>query len=294
VIGYNLALLAFTTGMVVTVNPCGFAMLPAYLSFFVSDDAAATPPSGHVGRALVVGAAVTVGFVATFALAGLVVGRLTDRVYDVAPWLSLLIGAALVTFGVALLAGLLPSLRGPHLDRGGRTRSITSMAVFGASYAVASIGCTLPLFVGTMSTMFGRGLVSGLEYFTAYAAGFGLVVTALAITLAFGQRSLLNSLRRAMPYVHRAAGVLLVVTGTYVAYYGWVEIRSGQGRGVPNDGAVTLVSGWSSQASTWIENQGGERIGAALALIVLTATAVALHARRTSRLAPTEQPSVRQ
>ena len=27
--------LAFTAGMVATVNPCGFAMLPAYLSYFL-------------------------------------------------------------------------------------------------------------------------------------------------------------------------------------------------------------------------------------------------------------------
>ena len=26
---------AFTTGMLATVNPCGFAMLPAYLSYFL-------------------------------------------------------------------------------------------------------------------------------------------------------------------------------------------------------------------------------------------------------------------
>ena len=27
--------LAFTAGMVATVNPCGFAMLPAYLGYFL-------------------------------------------------------------------------------------------------------------------------------------------------------------------------------------------------------------------------------------------------------------------
>src|SRR4051794_40344288 len=101
VIDVDLAL-AFTTGMVATVNPCGFAMLPAYLSFFlgIEDERAS------VGRALVVGAAVTAGFATAFAITGLTVSRVTSSVYDVAPWVSLVIGAGLVLFGIALLSGL--------------------------------------------------------------------------------------------------------------------------------------------------------------------------------------------
>ncbi|MBA2575429.1 MAG: hypothetical protein H0V05_02115 [Euzebyaceae bacterium] len=37
--------LAFTAGLVASVNPCGFAMLPAYLSFLIgSDDRDRGPP----------------------------------------------------------------------------------------------------------------------------------------------------------------------------------------------------------------------------------------------------------
>jgi len=68
VIDVDLAL-AFTTGMVATVNPCGFAMLPAYLSFFlgIEDERAS------ISRAFVVGTTVTLGAAVTFAVAGLAV-----------------------------------------------------------------------------------------------------------------------------------------------------------------------------------------------------------------------------
>ena len=96
VIDVDLAL-AFTTGMVATVNPCGFAMLPAYLSFFIGiEDRNEDDPRASVWRALVVGLAVTLGFAATFAVVGLLVSRVTRSVYDVAPWISLVIGFALV------------------------------------------------------------------------------------------------------------------------------------------------------------------------------------------------------
>ena len=104
-------LLAFTTGMVVTVNPCGFAMLPAYLSFFVGSEGDTTDDrvALTLGRALIVGLAVTVGFISTFALVGALVHTVTDGVYDIAPWISVVIGLALVAFGIALLAGFSPT-----------------------------------------------------------------------------------------------------------------------------------------------------------------------------------------
>ena len=290
-IGYDLLLLAFTTGMVVTVNPCGFAMLPAYLSFFVGAEAAETPLPirDAVRRALVVGSAMTAGFVATFAVVGLTVSRLSDAAYTITPWMSVVIGLALTVFGIALLAGLQPMVRLPHLDRGGRTTGVVSMVLFGVSYAVASVGCTLPLFVGTMSTVFGRSLGQGIQYFVAYALGFGLIITTLTITLAVGERSLVGHVRRVLPFVHRIAGGMLVLTGSYIAYYGSVEVRTGQGRGIVHSPIINQVTTWSSQASTWILEQGGERVGAALGIVIVGALAVAFATRSPRASAETKQ-----
>ena len=51
---------AFAAGLVATINPCGFAMLPAYLSYFMGLDN--TGPLGRgtsVARGLGVGAVVS-------------------------------------------------------------------------------------------------------------------------------------------------------------------------------------------------------------------------------------------
>jgi cytochrome c biogenesis protein CcdA len=66
VLGEVPLLLAVAGGLVAIVNPCGFAMLLAYLSFFLGLDHAAA-----VARALPVGAIVAAGFVAVFGAAGL-------------------------------------------------------------------------------------------------------------------------------------------------------------------------------------------------------------------------------
>ena len=55
--------LAFAAGMVATFNPCGFAMLPAYLAYFVGMEDESPDTWTAVVRAMKVSAAVTTGFV---------------------------------------------------------------------------------------------------------------------------------------------------------------------------------------------------------------------------------------
>jgi len=167
-----------TLGMVATVNPCGFAMLPAYLAYFLGvDDRQAAVPRATVATALRVAAAVAAGFLAVFALAGLAVELTSLPVYENVPWISIVIGAALFVLGVAMLWGFELVVRLPKLDRGGRERTVRSMFVFGVSYAIASIGCTLPLFLGAVSGTINRESVAdGLVVFGVYALGMTLVL----------------------------------------------------------------------------------------------------------------------
>ena len=62
---------AFGVGMVATVNPCGFAMLPAYLSFFLGLEGAEDDTRASVLQALTIGGVVTLGFLVVFGLLGI-------------------------------------------------------------------------------------------------------------------------------------------------------------------------------------------------------------------------------
>src|SRR5437762_1589490 len=62
---------AFTAGMAAAVNPCGFALLPAYLGLYLGTDGSARKGLRPLGRALVVGTTMTASFIALFGVAGL-------------------------------------------------------------------------------------------------------------------------------------------------------------------------------------------------------------------------------
>jgi cytochrome c-type biogenesis protein len=219
--------LALAAGMAATVNPCGFALLPAYLSAFVGlDDEGATGKIGAVRRALTVSAALTTGFVLVFGLFGLIVTPFALRIETSLPWVTIVIGLGLAGLGIALLAGRQLALSIPKLNRGGRDGTLPSMFLFGVSYAVASLSCTIgPFLAVTTSSFRSDSWLAGLGVFVAYGVGMGIVVTTLTVAVALAKTGLVSRIRGAIPTINRVAGGLLVVAGLYVAYYGWYEIR---------------------------------------------------------------------
>ncbi len=273
---------AFTAGMVAAVNPCGFAMLPAYLSYFLGLEGQADDrsTSARLGRALVVSGAVALGFLSVFLVVGLVVNAGLQQVIDYAKWISIVIGFLLIILGVALLLGYRLPFTTPKLDKGGRTRTLRSMFVFGVSYAVASVGCTLPIFLGVLFGSITRnGFASGVASFVLYGLGMALVLTALTVTLALAEGGLQRVLRSAMQWVDRLAGVFLILAGTYLVYYWVFNLRFDQTGSLEGGGIAQWVEQQSAQASTWISARPWT-LGVVFAVIALGALGVVAGRRR--------------
>src|SRR5688572_14829581 len=90
---------AFTLGLVAAVNPCGFPMLPAYLSWFIGVDDADVDPAGRVPRALASASAVSLGFFAVFLGLGIPIDAGLSSIGDWI-WLTIVAGAVLVVLGI--------------------------------------------------------------------------------------------------------------------------------------------------------------------------------------------------
>lgn len=258
---------AFTAGMLATVNPCALPMLPAYLGWFITGDDDDTPTGPAVARAVVVALAVSVGFMAVFGLLGLLATAASAQVEEITPWITPVVGLALVGLGLALALGR--SVRIPVPRPGGARsgRGLATMVTYGASYAVVSVSCTLGVFLIHVSTTFGEGWGVGLTQMAAFGAGFSLVLVALSVSVALARGSLTGLVRRAAPYVDRVAGVLLVVTGAYLVWYGIAEIRLAS-TGPTSDPVIDRVTGWSGDISAAVHDVGGTEVGLILALFV--------------------------
>jgi cytochrome c biogenesis protein CcdA len=244
--------LALAAGLVAAFNPCGFALLPSYLALLINGEGTGT----GVWRALRLSTAMTAGFVTVFGLFGLVISILTTSVQRYLPWVTVVIGVALVVLGVRLLSGRELALRIPRLSVGGPSGSLAALYGYGASYAVASLSCTVAPFLAVTGLVGGGGgLGTGLAAFIAYGIGMGLVVGALSMLVALAHESVVGRTRRLLPHISRISGGLLLVAGVYVAYYGWYELRVNAGAGAedPIVGTATELQG---AVSNWIEQLG--------------------------------------
>lgn len=282
----NLAL-AFSAGMVATINPCGFAMLPAYLSYFLglegqqtSTDAAGTAhqPTAPVPQALRVSAAVTAGFLVVFAVLGVAWSSVSGLIGTRLPYVTIVIGLVLVALGIAMLRGFEPSLSLPKLQLDSNRRELGSMFLYGISYAVASLSCTIPIFVAIVSTTLEQeSFVAGVATFLAYGLGMGMTLAVLTLAVALARSGIVRNFRRVLPYMNRISGVFLIVAGTFVSYYAWVsiqELRSGGGSAL-----VDWTYDVQNSLTTWVERVGGGRLAAGAAVVILAAVAITWVAR---------------
>lgn len=214
---------AFTAGMVATVNPCGFAMLPAYVSYYLATEEEGLPPLSwplRLIRALIVGGTLTAGFLSLFLVIGTAVSLGAYALMTWMPRVGALIGIGLILLGIWLLLGNHLSLPGiPHLEVRPR-RTLGGILLFGVAYGLASLGCTLPIFLVVVGGSFaGSGLIPRILLFLAYGGGMGLVLILVTLSLALFEGILVRHLRRALPYVERAGALLLLGAGGYLVYY---------------------------------------------------------------------------
>lgn len=271
-------LLALTAGMLGAVNPCGFAMLPAYLSLLVAGPA---DGRGAIGRALTAAAGLTCGYVVVFGAFGLAVAPLADWLRPRLPWLTVTLGLVLLALGLWLLAGRRlptpgPSARAPRL-----TRSLPSMALFGMAYALASLSCSIAPFLAIVVTSLQAGsTLRGLALFVAYAIGMGLVVAVAALGVALLRGRVVRGLRGAGAWVPRLSGLVLLVAGGYVAWYGWYEVRLAQGRHDAFGDPVVVGAARVQRMLATALDTAGPVVLAGL-LVGLLAVAALLHRSRT-------------
>lgn len=214
--------LSFLRGMVASVNPCAFVLLPTYLVYFLGVEAElGGPQRASVRRALGVSASVSAGFMSVFVVAGVLSNSVTKWLDRNAKYATAVIGVALILLGVAMLLGYRLPFATPNVSGAGRDRTARSMFVYGVAYALASIGCTIGLFAATAFAApdsFAAGVISVI----AYGAGMALVVTALTVSLAVANHALLKVLRSVMRYANQLAAAFVLLSGAYLLYYFWV------------------------------------------------------------------------
>jgi cytochrome c biogenesis protein CcdA len=224
---------AFGAGLLATVNPCGFVMLPAFLSLQVTPDGAeARSLAGRWAQGLSVGVVLSSTFSAVLVTAGVTLALGLRSLIDVIPWLVVIVGGALVIAGIAVLRGHHTGVRisgaFSAVDRAHSPRA--KVAAFGAGYALASLSCTLAVVLSVAGQATAGNALQFAAVFAAFAAGASSALLALSISVAVANGVVARVMKRLGPAMNTISGTMLVLSGLYLIVF-WAPKVLGTGEG---------------------------------------------------------------
>ena len=224
-------LFAFSAGVVSAVNPCGFAMLPAYLGLYMSTSIY-EKDSTHYGKmilkGLFIGCCVGLGVLSLFLFVGLITGFALNFIRSIMEWVGLLLGVGLITIGIWLMNGgrLYTSLTARIGQSIGNPTQISlkGFFLFGVSYGVASLSCTLPIFLSVVGiNLNGSSIYDSMMQFALYGAGMGSMILFVTLSMAILKGVMIRYIKSVLPYVERIGFLLVVLSGMYIVFY-WMTI----------------------------------------------------------------------
>lgn len=202
---------AFTAGVLSVFSPCGYALLPGYVSYYMGSKLS-------VVRAASGGLACTLGLVTVFSAFGALTSSLGTVLSGLVPTLGLLAGGVTVAMGAATLFGVgFPRM--PFTLRPSRRTGLSGFYLFGIVYGLAGVGCSAPIFVSVIVFAMLGGLANGVLTFVAYAAGMGLPLVVTSVLVAQANELVLAKISGVTPRLQMVGGVVLMLAGFYLLWF---------------------------------------------------------------------------
>jgi cytochrome c biogenesis protein CcdA len=249
-----------------------------------------TSRSAALTRAAAATVVMSAGFVTVFGVFGLLISPLIATAQKYLPFATVVIGVLLIALAVWLLAGKEIAVLVPKLSGGAPTARLGSMYAYGVAYAVASLSCTVAPFLAVITASFTQGsALTVVLAFVTYAGGMALTVGVAAIAVALAGASAVSTFRRLLPHIGRIVGAVVLLTGLYVTYYGYYEIRlffTDAGPDDPIIQAASRVQGW---LASQVNALGAWPLLGILVALVLVGAGRRVLARRRARIRHTPQ-----
>jgi len=207
---------ALIAGLVSFLSPCVLPIIPGFLAYLAGTSSEAGPAKR--GAIFVHSVLFVLGFSVVFALLGVLLNTVLERVaYDAQMWLSRVGGVIIIFFGLYLVGLLKPSfLERAHkvnVSHASTSRYVTSF-LFGAAFAAGwtpCVGAALGAILGLAASQPG----SAFSLLLFYAIGLGVPFLVVGL-FAEKAQTWLRRFARASVVINVIFGVILIVLGILI------------------------------------------------------------------------------
>ncbi len=208
-------IVAFIAGIVSFVSPCVLPLIPGFLAYL---SGTSTGQQGARLKIFLNSVAFVLGFSVIFALLGVLLNTILERVsYTVQTWLSRIGGIIIILFALYVLGLIKMSfLEKEHKIAVKKKFSITYVTsfVFGAAFAVGWTPCVSAI----LGSVFALAVTKpGLSFILLISYALGLGIPFLLVGLFTSQAiNLINKSATVLKYFNIIVGILLLILGILV------------------------------------------------------------------------------
>ncbi len=215
-----LALSAIGAGILTFFSPCSFPMLPAYLTFYLGLNE--ETEAGAVKKGVLNGVISTSAFLLIFSIFGIITSLFSSYINPYMRYIEPVVGVILVILGVLFAFGKGFSF---HVTVKDPKRGIFSFSLL---YALAAVGCTLPVFISmVLFSLTGGGFFSAFATFLLYALGMSAMMIVINLLIASAKQGAINVIRKNMGIIRAISAAFMIGVGSYLIYYyfdAWVLV----------------------------------------------------------------------
>jgi cytochrome c-type biogenesis protein len=207
---------AFTAGLLSIFSPCGYALLPGYISYYLGSDFS-------VVKAVTGGLVCTLGLMTLYSVVGVLASGLGAVLSTVIPVVNLVAGLLMIAMGVATLL----HVNIPFIQVGAspsRRQGLVGLYLFGLVYGIAGVGCSAPVFISVFFYALSGGALNGVLTFLVYSLGMGLPLIVTSVLVARAKEVMIGRISKATERLQRVSGVVLVAVGIYLLFYNYIYL----------------------------------------------------------------------
>ncbi len=214
----GLYVLALLTGLMSFFAPCAFPLMPGYISYYLGRYEGGPTLSGSMKA----GIASATGINGIFALIGVTVALGGVAVKSYLTYFAPGVGVIIVLLGLSMVFGKTEifekfggKLSSYSSKLGGGTR-YSGLFLYGVGYGLASMGCQAPVFIALIFA----GLAAGGPFeaflvFLSFSIGMGTMMLSLSLIVGTAKMTILDRIKKMIPYINRGCGVILILVGAY-------------------------------------------------------------------------------
>lgn len=208
-------IVAFIAGIASFISPCVLPLIPGFLAYL---SGTSTGQQGARLKMFLNSVAFVLGFSVIFALLGVLLNTVLERVsYNVQTWLSRIGGVVIILFALYILGLIKISfLEREHKFAVKKKFSITYVTsfVFGAAFAVGWTPCVSAV-LGSVLALAVTKPTLGFTLLMSYALGLGLPFLIVGLFTTQATR-LISKSATVLKYFNIFVGILLLILGILV------------------------------------------------------------------------------